>query len=200
VSDEQQVQDTEAITFARREACADVIAALEARVAHLEAVFASPGWAALAAWFAGRPEQKVRELEAERDRLIGDVKELIAMNERMTGEGAELEAALAAAEAERDAYKERLDTLVPPLPPEWEGSALKAGIKAAVDQAKEYRGRAEAAEARCVTLAAALDRYGAHQPGCALLRRGIGGGCTCGLRAALRAALGDAPPAEGRAG
>jgi hypothetical protein len=164
VSDEQQVQDTEAITFARREACADVIAALEARVAHLEAVFASPGWRALAAWFAERPENRVRELEA----------------------------ALATSEAERDAYKERLDTLVPPLPPEWEGSALRAGIKAAVDQAKEYRGRAEAAEARCVTLAAALDRYGAHQPGCALLRRGIGGGCTCGLRAALRAALGDA--------
>jgi hypothetical protein len=109
-------------------------------VAHLEAVWASPGWAALAAWFAERPEHRVRELEAT----------------------------LAAAEAERDASKERLDTLVPPLPPEWEGPALRAGIKAAVDQAKEYRGRAKAAEARCARYETALRELANHGIRCDL--------------------------------
>jgi hypothetical protein len=104
--DEQQAQDIEAIAFARREACSDVVAALEARVAHMEAVFASPGWAALAAWFAERPENRVRELEArlarvaeERDKAMNECIDGAQKRRGLEAENARLTEALAAAEA-----------------------------------------------------------------------------------------------------
>jgi chromosome segregation ATPase len=173
----EQERDIEAVAFARREACRDVIAALEARVARFEAILSSPGWRALAAWFAQRPGNRIRELEAERDRLIGDVEELIAMNERMTGEGAELEAALTAAEARIEELEAR-----PIIPPavlrhqqdlEAENHRLRAALAAAEagrDKANNDRGlliqtqrslteRAVAAEARAAALAEAVIRY-----------------------------------------
>jgi hypothetical protein len=126
------------------------LAAAEARCARLEPY----EWRCLAA------EQKVNDLaadlhaaerahreaeaalaaaETERDRLIGEVKQLIAMNERMTDEGADLEAALAAAEAERDALRFALDAQ----------AVMLAGEQASHKEETARRAEAEARAERC---------------------------------------------------
>ena len=142
MADEQQAQDIENVLKARREACRDVVAALEARVAHIETLFASPGWRRLAAWYAARPENRVRELEtriadleAERD----DAKEMASAWEHAAQTQAD---ALAAAEAERNELATRFDALV-----------------------KDYDADTRAAEARCRRLVEAVRLMRSWLPG-----------------------------------
>lgn len=82
MSDEQQARDAEAVRFVRKEACRDVVAVLEARVARIEALLDTHGLRTLAEWFASRPENRVRVLEARVVELEAALRELSAWTKR----------------------------------------------------------------------------------------------------------------------